>query len=80
MIYVEDTGLGISNDESKKIFNKFYQAYTADDRKHEGTGLGLFICKQIVEKHNGKISVESIPGKGSKFIISLPYIHRMQVN
>jgi signal transduction histidine kinase len=52
-ISVRDTGIGISNDELKKIFNKFYQAYTGDDRKNEGTGLGLFICKQILQKHNG---------------------------
>ena len=49
---IEDTGIGIRNDELTKIFTKFYQAYTGDDRKQEGTGLGLFICKQIIEKHN----------------------------
>jgi signal transduction histidine kinase len=71
-ICVEDTGVGISNGESKKIFTKFYQAYTGEDRKNEGTGLGLFICKEIVKKHNGKIWAESKVGKGSKFIIKLP--------
>jgi len=72
IIYVEDTGIGISKDELKKIFTKFYQAYTGDDRKSEGTGLGLFICKEIIEKHNGKIWAESELGKGSKFVIQLP--------
>jgi len=71
-IYVEDTGIGISNDETKKIFTKFYQAYTGEDRKNEGTGLGLFICKEIVKKHNGEIWAESKVGKGSKFIIEIP--------
>ncbi len=71
-IYVEDTGIGISRGETKKIFTKFYQAYTGEDRKNEGTGLGLFICKEIVKKHNGEIWAESKVGKGSKFTIKLP--------
>ena len=77
MITVTDTGIGISKDELKKIFNKFYQAYTGDDRKNEGTGLGLFICKEILHKHSGDIWAESQLGKGSKFIIKMPYIHKM---
>jgi len=72
LIYVEDTGIGISSSETKKIFTKFYQAYTGEDRKNEGTGLGLFICKEIIKKHNGEIWAESNVGKGSKFIIKLP--------
>ncbi len=72
LIYVEDTGIGISKDETKKIFTKFYQAYTGEDRKNEGTGLGLFICQEIVKKHNGEIWAESTVGKGSKFTIKLP--------
>ncbi|MCK5112194.1 MAG: PAS domain S-box protein, partial [Thermoplasmatales archaeon] len=71
-IYVEDTGIGISSDETKRIFTKFYQAYTGEDRKNEGTGLGLFICKEIVKKHNGEIWAESKVGKGCKFTIKLP--------
>jgi len=80
LIVVKDTGIGISKDELKKIFNKFYQAYTGDDRKNEGTGLGLYICKEIVRKHNGEIWGESQLGKGSQFYVKLPYIHRMVVN
>jgi len=79
-IDVEDTGIGISNNEIKKVFNKFYQAYTGDDRKNEGTGLGLFICKEIIKKHNGDIWVDSKVGKGSTFHIKLPYIHKMVVD
>jgi PAS domain S-box-containing protein len=74
LITVEDTGIGISKSEVKKVFSKFYQAYTGDDRKNEGTGLGLFICKEIVQKHNGKIWAESVIGKGSTFSIKLPYL------
>ena len=72
LIAVEDTGIGVSKDELKKIFSKFYQAYTGEDRKNEGAGLGLFICKEIIKKHKGDILVESTVGKGSTFIIQLP--------
>jgi PAS domain S-box-containing protein len=77
---VKDTGIGIYKDELKKIFNKFYQAYSGDDRKHEGTGLGLYICKEIVQKHNGEIWAESEIGKGSQFYVKLPYLQKMVVN
>jgi len=80
LISIKDTGIGISKDELKKIFNKFYQAYTGDDRKNEGTGLGLYICKEIVQKHNGEIWVESEIGKCSKFYVKIPYLHKMVVN
>jgi len=80
LIAFKDTGIGISKDELKKIFNKFYQAYTGDDRKNEGTGLGLYICKEIVQKHNGEIWVESEIGKSSQFYLKLPYLHKMVVN
>ena len=73
-ISVEDSGIGISNEELKKVFTKFYQAYTGDDRKNEGTGLGLFICKQIVEKHKGKIWAESNIPRGSTFRIKIPHL------
>ena len=76
-IEIKDTGIGISKDEEKKVFNKFYQAYTGDDRKNEGTGLGLFICKEIIKKHNGDIWLESKISKGSTFYIEFPYIHKM---
>ena len=80
MISVADTGIGISNDELKKIFTKFYQAYTGEDRNNEGTGLGLFISKEIVKKHNGAIWAESEVGKGSRFIIQLPYVYKMKID
>ena len=74
LVTIEDTGIGVSNGEVKKIFTKFYQAYTGNDRNNEGTGLGLFICKEIVEKHNGKIWAESELKKGSKFFIKIPHL------
>jgi PAS domain S-box-containing protein len=80
IISVADTGIGISKDEIKKIFTKFYQAYTGEDRNNEGTGLGLFISKEIVKKHNGSIWAESEVGKGSRFVVELPYVHKMIVD
>lgn len=80
LITVIDTGIGISKDELKKIFTKFYQAYTGEDRNNEGTGLGLFISKEIVKKHNGEIWAESEIGKGSRIIIQLPYVYKMIVD
>jgi len=74
-ILVKDTGIGINKNDLTKIFQKFYQADTADSRKHEGTGLGLFICKQIMKKHHGDITVESEPEKGSCFTISIPVLN-----
>jgi len=72
IISVEDTGVGISSGELKKIFTKLYQAYTGEDRKNEGAGLGLYICKQIIKKHKGILWAESTIGKGSTFTIKLP--------
>ena len=80
LIAVVDSGIGISKDELKKIFTKFYQAYTGEDRNNEGTGLGLFISKEIIKKHNGTIWAESEVGKGSRFVIQLPYIYKMTVD
>ncbi|MFO7678021.1 MAG: PAS domain S-box protein [Thermoplasmatota archaeon] len=71
-ISIEDTGIGISNSELEKIFTKLYQAYTGEDRKNEGAGLGLYICKEIIQKHRGKIWAASQIGKGSIFTIQLP--------
>ena len=59
-------------EEQKKIFEKFKQITDLKDGKPKGTGLGLTICRRIVEYHNGRIWVESKPGEGSKFIFSLP--------
>jgi PAS domain S-box-containing protein len=80
LIAVVDTGIGISKDEIKKIFTKFYQAYTGEDRNNEGTGLGLFISKEIIKKHKGNIWAESEVGKGSRFVIQLPYVYKMIVD
>ncbi len=72
MIQVSDTGIGIPKDEIPMLFNEFYRATNARKTQREGTGLGLAIARQVVERHNGKIWVESEEGKGSTFSIILP--------
>jgi PAS domain S-box-containing protein len=71
-ITVADTGLGISPDECSRIFDKFYQVGYTTTGVRQGTGLGLTICKQLVEIQCGRIWVESEPGKGSRFHFTLP--------
>jgi len=71
-IEVEDYGAGIPEDFHDQIFNKFSQAENSATRKHPGTGLGLSLCKLIVEQHDGDIRYESELNKGTRFIIRLP--------
>lgn len=72
LIRVRDTGHGIPEEHLEKIFNRFYQVEDAMTRSTTGTGLGLPICKRIVEMHGGTIRVESKVGSGSCFEVSLP--------
>lgn len=72
VFHVKDNGIGIPQDELDKIFVKFYQVDTSHTRKHLGTGLGLAVCKGIVEGLGGKIWVESELGKGTSFYFSIP--------
>jgi signal transduction histidine kinase len=71
-ISVSDTGIGVSKAEQSKIFNKFYRVGTTLEYNYEGEGIGLYLVKLIIEAHKGKIWVESIPGKGSTFTLTLP--------
>lgn len=71
---VRDTGIGISSDDTEKIFNEFEQADTTFSRKYGGAGLGLALTKKLVELHGGHITVESRLGEGSTFTVSIPLI------
>ncbi len=72
-VSISDTGIGIPADKINKIFDSFTQAGDDITRKYGGTGLGLNICKQLIELQGGQIRVESTPGKGSVFTFSLPF-------
>ncbi len=74
LICVKDTGAGIPRDKLDCIFNRFQQVDMSLTRKHEGSGIGLSLVKSLVEKHNGTISVSSEMGKGTEFIIELPFM------
>lgn len=69
--HIKDHGMGISKENLAKLFKKFYRVESDQTAKIEGTGLGLFICKQIVERMEGTIAVESEIGQGSTFSFSL---------
>ncbi|MGB3714157.1 MAG: ATP-binding protein [Candidatus Promineifilaceae bacterium] len=69
---VTDTGPGIAPDEIPHLFDRFYRGQAAQESNAPGTGLGLTICREIVELHNGEISVDSQLGEGATFIILIP--------
>jgi signal transduction histidine kinase len=71
-IRVTDTGIGIVPGQLRLIFEPFYTTKEPDENGHGGSGLGLSVCRQIIEQHHGRIRVESVVGKGSTFTIKLP--------
>jgi signal transduction histidine kinase/CheY-like chemotaxis protein len=70
---ITDTGMGITPDDLPRIFEEFRQVGEENWRRHAGTGLGLYISRQFVELHGGKMSVESSVGKGTRFTFTLPF-------
>jgi len=75
LIEVADSGPGIPDDERERIFERFYRSRNVRGRTVRGSGIGLALVKHIVEAHGGAVEVESVVGKGSRFIVSLPTYH-----
>ncbi|MFF2888559.1 sensor histidine kinase [Paenibacillus sp. NPDC057967] len=71
-VRISDTGIGISEEDQKRIFERFFKADRSHSRKYDGSGMGLAIAKQIVSLHEGHIRVESELGRGAAFIVTLP--------
>lgn len=78
LVHVADTGIGIPLDQQEKIFSRFYRLEHKSSKHGAHLGLGLAICQQIIEGHNGRIWVESEEGRGSRFSIALPLVHKEQ--
>lgn len=74
VLQVSDTGIGIAQEDIPHLFQKFYRTDNSATREIGGTGLGLYICKEIVEMMGGTIYVESTPGTGSTFFVELPRV------
>ncbi|MGL4849296.1 MAG: sensor histidine kinase [Clostridium sp.] len=70
-IIIKDRGFGIKKEDKDKIFKRFYRSYSEEIRNEEGSGIGLYLSKKIIEDHNGNIKVKSEVGKGSTFTITL---------
>jgi len=71
-VEVEDRGIGLSESERERLFERFFRSQGALDRQIPGTGLGLYITKSIVEAHGGSVAARSIVGEGSSFVVELP--------
>ena len=72
LLRVSDTGMGMTDEQQGQLFQKFYRTKDAQSRGIKGTGLGLFLVKQLVEAHEGTIEVQSTFGKGTTFCVTLP--------
>ena len=71
-IIVEDNGIGVPEDQIETIFDHFHQVDSGATREYGGTGMGLALCKNIVDWHDGKIWVENLPGRGARFVVVIP--------
>ncbi len=71
-VAVADEGMGLTPEEQKEVFRKFYRTQSAEQSGERGTGIGLSIVEQIISAHDGRIELESLPGKGSTFTLVLP--------
>ena len=71
-VRVRDTGIGIAAEHQQNIFDEFVQLHNRERDRNKGTGLGLTICKRLVDAMGGRLSLVSNPGRGSTFTVTLP--------
>ena len=76
LVYVSDNGAGIAPEDQARVFERFFRVDNSLGRQTQGAGLGLFLAREIVEAHGGQLRVESQPGRGSRFIFTLPLERR----
>jgi signal transduction histidine kinase len=74
IVRVQDFGIGIDEAEQQKIFECFYQVSHPEERTYPGLGIGLYLSHQIVERHHGRLWVESRKGEGATFALALPLL------
>src|SRR5262249_29150999 len=74
LVRIQDFGIGINEAHQQKIFERFYQVTDPEEKTYPGLGIGLYICKQIIERHHGRIEVHSRKREGSTFAIHLPLL------
>lgn len=72
-VAVQDYGIGIDAKHLKRVFKRFYRVEDTNEKTYPGLGMGLYICNEIIKRHNGEINVSSVKGKGSVFSFTLPY-------
>jgi len=72
-VIVKDFGIGIDKADQGKIFERFYRAEGKSEQTYPGFGVGLYLANEIIQRHNGRISVESDKAKGSAFTVTLPF-------
>lgn len=77
-ISVKDQGIGISKEDQRRIFDRYYRAESPQNKLISGFGIGLYLCNEILKGHHGELSVESILGKGSTFFFTLPVVQYKQ--
>ena len=80
VLEVADTGVGIEPEDLQHIFKRFWRADRSRSRATGGTGIGLAIVRELVIAHQGRIDVESVPGRGSRFRVSFPLVHAAQLH
>lgn len=79
LVHVQDSGIGIDPADQERIFERFYQVDGTSSRRHGGVGIGLAVCKAIIEEHNGHIWIDSAPGEGTTFTFSLPIMSHQEL-